>query len=400
MQIPQWPQSGERELELLRDVLDSPQWGGFHPFVGEFERAFAAYQHSSFGMAAMNGTITLEIALTALGIGPGDEVIVPAISFISTATAVSRVGALPVFVDIEPWSFNIDPDCVRAAISPQSKAVIPVHFGGALCRIEELAALCREHGLELLEDAAHAHGSEWNGRRAGSFGTAASFSFQNGKVLCSGEGGILVSSDAPFAEMAGSLINQGRVQGRSFYEHHRLGTNFRMTAFQAAVLLAQLERLRAQIDQRTANVERLKCLLESESAIVWQKQPREITRNSQYLLPGRLPGGTQNGAGRDEFCQQLAARGVPCTPFYPHTLYQNPLYAAGGCRVMPCPNAEAYVQDAFWLPHRVLLADEGTIHDVADEIKRALKGGTGKGTTAETSPDPAARTASRPGAAS
>ena len=110
MNIPSWPQAGEREAELLRVVLDSPQWGGFHPFVDEFERSFAAYQHCRYGISAFNGTVSLELALTLLGIKPGDEVIVPAISFVATATAVSRVGALPVFVDIEPYSFNIDPE--------------------------------------------------------------------------------------------------------------------------------------------------------------------------------------------------------------------------------------------------------------------------------------------------
>ncbi len=140
MNIPSWPQSDEREAELLRSVLENPQWGGFHPFVEEFEKSFAAYQQAAFGISAFNGTVTLELALTALGVGAGDEVIVPAISFISTATAVSRVGATPVFVDIEPWSFQIDPERAREAITPQTKAIIAVHFGGAMCRIEEFVA--------------------------------------------------------------------------------------------------------------------------------------------------------------------------------------------------------------------------------------------------------------------
>lgn len=384
MQIPPWPQSGEREIELLRDVLNSPQWGGFHPFVAQFETSFAAYQHCAFGIAAMNGTVTLEAALTVLGIGPGDEVIVPAISFISTATAVSRVGAIPVFVDIEPWSFNIDPARVLEAIGPKTKAVVAVHFGGALCQIEELLAICRERGLELIEDAAHAHGSEWKGRRAGSFGKAASFSFQNGKVLAAGEGGMLVSSDSGFAEMARSLVNQGRLEGKPFFEHYRLGTNFRMTSFQAAILLAQFENLNTQIEQRTMSAQRIRREIPSECGITWQQEPCEMTRNSQYLLLGRL-----TRPGRDQFCRELTAAGVPCTPFYPHTLYRNPLYLNGGCRVMPCPNAEACIRDAFWLPHRVLLADQETIGEVIAAISTALR----------RNPDWAAQTASHPGAA-
>ena len=368
MNIPSWPQAGEREAELLHMVLESPHWGGFHPFIAEFEQSFAAYQNTAFGIAAFNGSVTLELALTVIGIRPGDEVIVPALSFISTATSVSRVGAVPVFVDIEPWSFNIDPERVRQALSPRTKAVIVVHFGGAMCRITDILAICQERNLALIEDAAHAQGSEWNSRRAGSFGVTGSFSFQNGKVLSSGEGGILVTSDPLFAEQARSIANCGRVQGRSFYEHHRLGTNFRMTAFQAAVLLAQLERLPDQIAVRAENSRLLRNLLADVEEIVWQEQPAEVTQNSWYLVPGRITAGADM---RDMLRSKLTAAGVPCA-FYPHTLYQNPLYRHYQCRVMSCPVAEACIQDAFWLPHRVLLAEEETIREIAGIMRQAV----------------------------
>lgn len=369
MNIPDWPQADEREAELLRMVLESPQWGGFHPFVAEFEESFAAYQQSSYGISAFNGTVTIELALEVLGIGRGDEVIVPAISFVSTATAVSRVGALPVFVDIERCSFNLDLLRVREALTPRTKAVIAVHFGGAMCNMAELLVICRENNLYLIEDAAHAAGSEWNRKRSGTFGIAGSFSFQNGKVLSAGEGGMLITSDDAFAERARSVANCGRVPGRSFYEHHRIGTNFRMTAFQAAVLLAQFERLPEQIERRTANARLLKELLAEIAEISWQEQSARITQNCFYLLVGRIAG---PAGARDAFCRVLLASGVPCTPFYPHTLYQNPAYRNGGCRVMACPMAEASIQDAFWLPHRVLLADKDTIRQVAEAIKAAL----------------------------
>src|SRR3954464_9664102 len=175
MHFPPWPQSDEREAELLRMVLDSPQWGGFHPFVAEFEASFAEYQHSKYGISAFNGTVTLELALELLGIGAGDEVIVPAISFVSTATAVSRAGATPVFVDIGQNTYNLDPARVRQAITERTKAVMAVHFGGTPCELDAVQRLCREHRVHLIEDAAHAHGSEWNRRRAGSFGVMGSF---------------------------------------------------------------------------------------------------------------------------------------------------------------------------------------------------------------------------------
>src|SRR5580704_5650618 len=170
MGIPKWPVSGARERELLDEVLASDQWGGFHPIVARFEREFAAFQHCRFGLSAMNGTVTLEIALEALGIGEGDEVIVPAISFISTATSVSRVRATPVFVDIEPDTFNIDANRIGEAISSKTRAIIPVHFGGPMADMDAITAVASTHGLPILEDAAHAHGSEWNGTRAGSIG--------------------------------------------------------------------------------------------------------------------------------------------------------------------------------------------------------------------------------------
>ncbi|HEY7210451.1 MAG TPA: DegT/DnrJ/EryC1/StrS family aminotransferase [Bryobacteraceae bacterium] len=366
--IPSWPQAGEREVELLREVLESPHWGGFHPFIEEFERSFAAYQHAAFGIAAFNGTVTLEAALHLLGIGAGDEVIVPAISFVSTATAVSRVGATPVFVDIDPDSFNIDPSSVTRAISTKTRAVLAVHFGGTMCDMPALEAICREHGLILLEDAAHAQGSEWNGKRAGSFGLAASFSFQNGKVLPAGEGGLLVTSDPDFAARARSFVNCGRVPGRSFYDHPNLGTNLRITAFQAAVLIAQFERLPQQIAVRTANGRRLQTALAGTSSILWQREPDGTTQNSFYLLAGRL----KDPNGRDRLCRSLQEAGVPCTPFYPHTLYQNELYRRVPCRVLPCPMAEERLKDAFWLSHRVLLAAPGVVDQVAALIRSAV----------------------------
>ncbi len=368
MHIPPWPQAGDREAELLRQVLASPQWGGFHPFVTEFEEKFAAYQHSAFAISTFNGTVSLELAMAVLNIGPEDEVILPAISFISSATAVSRAGATPVFVDIDPLSLNIDPEQVRKAISPRTKAVMVVHFGGVMCDMERLQQICREHNLLLLEDAAHAQGSELHGKRAGSFGVLASFSFQNGKIFTSGEGGALVTSEPDFAARARSVANCGRIPGRPFYEHYNLGTNFRLTGLQAALLLAQFERFPAQIVTRMRNAALLKSLLGDLPEIVWQGEPPGSTQNSLYLLTARC----KSPETRQRVCQMLMKAGVPCTPFYPHTLYQNELYRNGGCRVLPCPVAEQCVRDAFWLPHRVLLADTASIAEVAVALHTAF----------------------------
>ena len=367
IRIPEWPQAGEREAELLQNVLESPQWGGFHPYVTEFEQSFARFQGCDEGLALFNGTVSLELALSVLGIGPGDEVIVPAISFVSSATAIARVGAIPVFVDVEACSFNLDPERLREAISPRTKAVMAVHFGGMPCRIEDVAAICAEHGLILLEDAAHAQGSEWNGRRAGSFGITGSFSFQNGKVLTAGEGGILISSDRDFMDKARSIANCGRIPGRSFYEHHNLGTNFRMSAFQAAILLAQFERLPNQIALRAANVRMLKQVLNGVPGLMWQQHCPQVTQNSWYLLIFRLTSREK----RDQLRETLTGAGVP-NAFYPHTLYQNSVFETVPCRVMECPVAEAMIKDSLWLPHRVLLSDAESIQEIGNLIGRTL----------------------------
>jgi dTDP-4-amino-4,6-dideoxygalactose transaminase len=370
-----WPVSGEREMQLLRQVIESERWGGYHEFVGRLEREFAAFAHCAHGVSAMNGTVTMEMALWAAGVGPGDEVIVPAISFVSTAMVVSRVGALPVFVDIDPLSFNMDPERAAAAITPRTKAIIAVHFGGAMADMDLLLPLAEEHGLALIEDAAHAHGAEWKGRRAGSLGQAGSFSFQNSKVMTAGEGGMLTTNDAAFAERAWSIMDQGRKPGGGWFFHYVPGSNYRITGLQAAVLLAQFERLPEQICRRTRNAALLRSELSDVDGLAFQTLPKAQNANPWYLLLGRIDA-ARMGRTRDEFHRELTAAGVPCTPFYPHPLYANPIYRQGGCRVEPCPVAEACVADAFWLPHRALLGDEETTREVAAAMRRACGGDT------------------------
>jgi len=366
MKIPAWPLSGARERELLDEVLASDRWGGYHPIVARFEQEFAAFQHCKFGLAAMNGTVTLEMALEALGVGEGDEVIVPAISFIATATAVSRVGAKPVFVDIEHDTFNIGAERVREAIGPKTKAIMPVHFGGPMADMDSLMAISREHGIPVIEDAAHAHGSEWHGQRAGSFGVCGSFSFQNGKVITAGEGGTLVSNDETLIDRAREILDIGRRKGEGWFYHYSLGSNYRITAFQCAVLIAQLERLPEQNCLRERNATFIREALADVPGMHFQRVPEAARTHTNYLLLGWVDG------DRGAFHRNLTAAGYPCTPFYPHTLYNNPLYAERhNCRVMPCPNAEARITDAFWIPHRALMGDAGETQGLASAIRTA-----------------------------
>jgi dTDP-4-amino-4,6-dideoxygalactose transaminase len=366
MGTPSWPVSGARERELLDEVLSSDRWGGYHPFVARFEQEFAAFQQCRFGLSACNGTVTIEMALEALGIGESDEVIVPAISFISSATAVSRVRATPVFVDIEPDTFNIDPERIREAVTSKTRAIMPVHFGGPMADMDAITAVASAHGLPIIEDAAHAHGSEWNGTRAGSIGAISSFSFQNGKCMTAGEGGILLSNDEALIDRAREILDQGRRKGEGWFFHYTLGTNYRITALQSAVLIAQLERLPEQNQRRARNVEIVRETLADVPGLHFQRVPDAARVHTNYLLLGWVD------RDRTSFHKRLTGAGFPCTPFYPHTLYENPLYRdRTNCRVMPCPNAEARIKDAFWIPHRALLGSETDAENLANAIRNA-----------------------------
>ncbi len=364
--FPGWPVSGPRERELLEQVLASENWGGYSELASRFEQLFAALHSCSYGVATSNGSVAIEVALQAAGIGAGDEVIVPAHSFIATASAVSRVGAAPVFADILPDSYNLDYRKVKSALSEKTKAVIVVHFGGVIADMDRILDTAKNRKVVVIEDAAHAHGAEWHGQRAGSLGLAGTFSFQNSKAMTSGEGGIVVTNDEAFAERARSFVNCGRREGRGWFEHFELATNYRLSGFQAAVLLAQMERLAEQVRVREEN---LKVVQESLAApgLYFQTAPQGANVQTLYLLVGRVDEEVF-GIGRDEFVAALEAEGIPCRPFYPHPLYANPMFRDLPHRVEPCPVAERACKDAFWLPQRVLM---GTKEDTLD-ITRAI----------------------------
>lgn len=365
---PQWPTLGAGDLERVREVLETPSWGGGE-VVEAFEEIFAQYHDASFGIAVTSGTMALELALHALGIGPGDEVIVPAHSFVATALAVSRVGATPVFVDIEADTYNIDPVRVAEAISDRTTAIIPVHFGGVMADLDRLSDLAADWGLSVIEDAAHAHGAEWFGSRAGGLGTCGTFSFQNSKAMTAGEGGILVTSDEALAARGRSVANAGRLPGRGWFEHFEVGTNLRMTAIQAVLLGCQLGRLQDEIRLREANFDCFLKGLAGVDGIELQRAPRGATVQTRYIVPGRVDE-KLFGASRDEFVAAVQAEGVPLRPFYPHPLYANPVFRQVPHRTLPCKTAERACRDSFWLPLRLLM---GTAEDAADAARAIVK---------------------------
>ena len=368
-----FPVYDERDEAALIEVLRSRQWGGYNPKVKEFEKVFAEFHGARFGITAANGTVTLESALLALGVGPGDEVIVPPISFIATATAVLRVGAAPIFVDIDGMTSNMDPERVSEKITSRTRAMIPVHFAGQPADMDRLLAIAADNGLFVIEDCAHAHGASWRGRGVGSMGEFGSFSFQASKNLTAGEGGILTTNDAELAEIAWSVCNQGRRTGGEWYEHVRLGTNYRITGWQAAVLLVQLSRLRDQIETRQRNARYLSDELADLDLITVPYIDERVTDHSYYLFllnlnRDRVPGLTKNA-----FVQALIAEGIPCSAGYPYPLYRNKLFVDHEEHQFDCPQAERMCNETFWLSHEVMLSTLDRIKEVVTAIRKVIK---------------------------
>jgi dTDP-4-amino-4,6-dideoxygalactose transaminase len=375
-----WPVFDGTEEQRLLNALRSGKWGKLHGNeVAEFENRFASMHGCSQGIAVVNGTVSLRIALMAAGIQAGDEVIVPPYTFLATATAVVEANAVPVFADIELDSFNLDPKAVEAAITPRTRAIIPVHMGGQPADMEALLAIARKHNLVIIEDAAHAHGAIWRDQPAGSIGLCGSFSFQSSKNLTCGEGGILITNDSAFAEKCRSIHNCGRIAGGVWYEHHVISGNYRLGEFQGAVLNAQLDRLEEQTKRRDVNGQYLASHLEKISGVHTQRRTPDCTRHSRHLFLMRLVE-AEFGAPREAIIQALQAEGIPISSGYALPLYRQPLflnkafgpYLAGirdsldYSRVC-CPNTERICyKEGAWLEQSLLL---GTLEDMDDIIQ-------------------------------
>ena len=369
---PPWPFFDDTDRNALNEVLESHVWGGYHESVAELERRFAEFHGAEHGIALANGTVSLEIALTAAGINPGDEVIVPPITFVASASAIARIGAVPVFVDIDPETINLNAELVEQSITDRTRAIVGVHFAGHPIDLDRLVELCRQHNLTLIEDCAHAHGAQWHDQRVGSFGAFGSFSFQASKNMTAGEGGILITSDADFAERARAISNQGRRTGGAWYEHQILGTNARLTGFQSVLLLNQLDRLPQQLATRMERATYLRDRLTSigglspTPAIIDER----VSIHSYHVFSMRFETTEWQGVTRDQVVAALQAEGVPVIAGYPHPIYRNELFQRHQNVVQPCPEAEAYCKSSIWLPHNALLADQDWIDEVISAIEK------------------------------
>lgn len=336
---PAWPEIDEADVEAVSTVIRSGQWGG-HPVPGPKAKAFgggfAALHGARHAILMMNGTVTMEVALKALDIGWGDEVIVPALTFAATAYAPIAAGALPVIVDVLPGTWAIDPDAVEAAITPRTRAIIPVHLGQGMADMDRIMAIAGRHRLAVIEDCAHSHGKAWNGRGAGSIGTFGSFSHQSSKILTAGEGGTLLTDDDNLAERVISIIDCGRPkdpEGRNY----TFGGNYRLSELHAALLLSQLAKFERQAEERATNTVAFERLV-VEAAIpgvrLLDVDPR-ITRRTFWKYMLAIDPAAFGGADHELVSDALVKEGIGCEVGYP-SLSRDPLFQPSLSR-LPVP---------------------------------------------------------------
>jgi perosamine synthetase len=344
------PQVGERELQYVSECVISGWISSGGKFVTRFEEMFAAYCDSRYAVATSNGTTALHLALLALGVGLGDEVIVPTLTFIATANAVAYTGAVPVFVDSEKDTWNIAPDLIEAAITPKTKAVIPVHLYGHPANMLPVLDIAARHGLAVIEDAAEAHGARHRGQRVGSIGDIGIFSFFGNKIVTTGEGGMLVTDSAEIADRARLFRDHGMRPDRRYW-HTVLGYNYRLTNLQAAVGVAQMEKIDSIVTAKQELAGQYHEFLRDVPGI--SLPPEQDWAESVFWLYTVLVDEQRFGMDRDGLMAALAQQGIETRPvFYP--VHTQPIYNTGQC----LPVAEELSRRGLSLPSAVTMQSQ------------------------------------------
>jgi dTDP-4-amino-4,6-dideoxygalactose transaminase len=383
---PAWPVWDARERDGLLNVLErGGWWQGDGTEAATFAAEFAAYHGARFGLALTNGTHTLEAALAACDVGQGDEVIVPGMTFVASATAALAVNATPVLVDIDPDTLCIDPLAAEAAITPRTRAIVAVHVAGAAADLDALTALCERRGLSLIEDCAHAHGTFWRGRGVGSWGTFGSFSMQRSKLMTAGEGGALICNDEQMRDRAWAYADCGRERDQWFYHHASYGSNLRMTEWQGAVLRAQLARFPEQNRIRNANAIALNAALAAIPGIRPPVRDPRMDSQGNYCFIFHYDASRFAGLPLRRFESALAAEGIPMGVSYPAlsdlAVFRNRNFGPRLRAAAPdidystlyLPKAETAAASTVWLQHRLLLASREDVLDVARAVQRIQK---------------------------
>lgn len=370
----QWPIFGKLEEKYLLESLRSGAWccmGWDGSMAARAARKFAEFIGTKYAMTVPTGTAALEVAMRACDVGPGDEVIVPAVTFLASASAVSLTGAEPVFVDVVRETCQIDPDAVEAAITRRTKAIEPVHYGGYPADMDRIMKIARKHKLRVIEDACEAHGTEWRGKKVGSIGDMGCFSFQMGKPCTCGEGGGITFDDEKLRFNCYAHVHLGRTETGAKYEHYVAAGNHRMSEFPAAVLLAQLSRLQKQTDTRHANAEYFADELEKIGGLIPMKRDRRITKIGYYFYLLRYDASQWNGIHRNRFMKALSAEGVWC-----HTAHNEPLYTLTAYKNNPkhakvrCPVAEDVYQNEVVSMSKDFLMKKSLVNKALRAIKK------------------------------
>jgi dTDP-4-amino-4,6-dideoxygalactose transaminase len=386
---PEWPVHDQRDLDAVAAAVRGGRWGGFRepgPLAAEFAERFAAYQGASHGVVMSNGTVTMEVALKALGIGWGDEVIVPALTFSATPYAAMASGALPVFCDVEPRTLTIDPDQAEAAITTRTRAIMPVHLGHQMADMDRVAEIARRHSLAVVEDCAHAPGQRWRDRGAGTIGEFGSFSHQSSKILTAGEGGSLLTGDEELARRAHSLIDCGRPKDAD-EKRYTFGANYRLGELHAALLLVALDRFPAQQAEREANARRFQELAAGVPGVTLLPPDERITRWSFYRYVLLIEPEAFAGASNQAVCDALEAEGVGSWVGYPpmsrYDLFQPslsrlPVAVEHADRLDPAgmsfPVAErAALQRTVYLDENVFRAGARGVEDAVEALAKVQR---------------------------
>ena len=380
-----WPRVVDGQQEKLINTLVNDSWGIGSESIRELEDKFALFHEAKSCIAVNTGTNALWVALKAAGVSFGDEVIIPAYTFIATATAVLMANATPVFVDIEPNTFNMDPNLIESAITDRTKVIIPVHIGGNPADMESIIDLAMKHKLIIIEDAAQAHGAEWDGKKVGALHKGGIFSFQSSKNMSAGEGGAIVSNDEDFMDTCFAYYNCGRHRDGDWYEHRIIGGNHRMSAMAASLLIPQFETIENDMRIRDKNRQKLDQAL-SDMDLEITHRYKKVTRESNHLYLLRYKAENFNDISREKFFDAMRAEGVYTYAGY-NPLYREDVFKGQGDDFpwlknvnysnISCPVTEQIADyQSVWLTQNHLLGDESDIQDIInafEKVTMALK---------------------------
>jgi len=377
-----WPETGREERDALLQTLKRGEWCRLgipdeQCQAKQFELEWARCHDAGCCVAVANGTVALMCAFRALGVGHGDEVIVPAVTFCATADAVALCGGVPVFVDMDPETYQMDPAAIEPAITKRTKAICAVHYAGYPADLDRIGQISKKTGIPVVEDCAHAQGTAWRGRKVGAHLAAGCFSFQQSKSLTAGEGGAVITDSDITADLVWAAHNIGRTQDAERYSHTSLGGNFRISEWEATILRCQLKRLQDQTERRMASGAIIAKGLAGIDGLSTLKPDDRITQRGYYFYVIRYDASKWAGVHRDVFIKALSAEGIPCGVAYGCPVYKNPSYAQGIVphRAMPCPNADRATADEQIALSNHLLLDKrnaGLVVDACAKVRQNL----------------------------